>query len=78
LFEIKGEGYAKLTNDLPDIMMNNFVDQATRQLQAGGGRAVLWVFAEGQAALFARELFNKTPGLERITVAYIPWIKSGR
>lgn len=78
LFEIKGEGIAKLTNDLSNIMADKFVGQATKQLAASGGRPVVWIFAEEEAALFARELFDDTPGLKGITVAYVPWIRSGR
>jgi NADPH-dependent ferric siderophore reductase len=59
-------------------MMDNFRRQATRQVAASGGRPVVWIFAEQEAALFARELFDKTKGLEGITVGYIPWIRSGR
>ncbi len=77
LFEIKGEGLAKLANDLPDVMAGKFIYQATRQLAASGGRPVVWIFAEQEAALFARELFDDE-GLARITVGYIPWIRSGR
>ena len=78
LFEIKGEGLAKLTEDLPDAMAWKFTNQATRQIDASGGRPVVWIFAEKEAALFARELFDDTPGLKGITVAYVPWIRSGR
>jgi NADPH-dependent ferric siderophore reductase len=67
-FEIKGEGLAKLTNDLAGMMAYNFIEQATRQVAASAGRPVVWIFAEEQAALFARELFDDTLGLERITV----------
>lgn len=77
LFEIKGEGLAKLTNDLPNVMTTDFVGQATRQLAASEGRPVVWVFAEEKAALFAREVFDSN-GLQRITVAYVPWTRSGR
>lgn len=75
LFEIKGEGQAKLTNDLPGAMAWRFIDQATRQLAASGGRPVVWIFAEEKAALFARKLFDETKGLKGITVAYVPWIR---
>jgi hypothetical protein len=75
LFEIKGEGIAKLTNDLPGVMARRFINQATRQLAASGGRPVVWIFAEQEAALFARELFDATKGLEGITVGYIPWTR---
>jgi hypothetical protein len=78
LFEIKGEGYAKLINDLPWKMADGFINQGSRQLQASGGRPVVWIFAEKEAALFARGLFDKTKGLEGITVGYIPWERSGR
>jgi hypothetical protein len=78
LFEIKGEGVANLTNDIPDAMASKFVNQASRQLAASGGRPVAWIFAEEEAALFARELFDDTPSLGRITVIYVPWIKSRR
>lgn len=77
LFEIKGEGLAKLTNELPVIMADKFLDQATRQMEASGGRPVVWIFAEEKAALFARKLFDDE-GLGRITVAHVPWIRSGR
>ncbi len=41
-------------------------------MAASGGRAIVWIFAEEGAALFARKLFDETPGLESITVAYVP------
>ena len=78
LFEIKGEGIAKLTNDIPSVMAYKFIDQATRQMAAGDGRSLVWIFAEQDAALFARKLCDNTAGLKCITVAYIPWTKSGR
>ncbi len=78
LFEIKGEVYAKLTKGLPNVMLDDFKDQATRRVAASGGRPVVWIFAEKEAALIARKLFDETKGLEGITVGYIPWIRSGR
>jgi hypothetical protein len=78
LFEIKGEGLAKLTNDLPGALAVKFIGQATRQLAASGGRPVIWIFAEWDAALFTRRLFDLTPGLGRITVGYVPWTRSNR
>jgi NADPH-dependent ferric siderophore reductase len=74
MFEIKGGGIAKLTRDLPEAMAADFIDQATRQVEASGGRPVVWIFAEERAALFAREVFDHTKGLEGITVGYVPWI----
>ncbi len=78
LFEIKGKRIAILANDLPAVMTADFVGQATRQVAASGGRPIVWIFAEEDAARFARKLFNETPGLEGITVVYIPWTRSGR
>lgn len=77
LFEIKGEGIAKLTKDLPSVMASRFIDQATRQLAASGGRPIIWIFAEEEAAVFARKRFDRT-GLQGITVGYVPWIRSGQ
>jgi hypothetical protein len=45
---------------------------------ASGGRPIVWIFAEEEAALFARKLFDDTKSLEGITGAYVPWIRSGR
>jgi hypothetical protein len=77
LFDFKGLSYARLTNDLPNVMADKFIDQATRQLAASSGRTLVWIFAEQEAALFARKLFNSKSGLDRITIGYIPWIGSG-
>ena len=77
LFEIKGEGITNLIVDLPNVMEARFIRQATQQIAASGGRSVVWIFAEEQAALFARKLFDDTPGLSGITVGYVPWAKRG-
>jgi hypothetical protein len=51
--------------------------QSESQLAASGGRPVIWVFAEAEAAQRARDLFNaKNHGREMITVLYIPWVRS--
>ena len=78
LFDFKGVGYAKLTNDLPAVMEEDFIEQAGRQLAASGGRPVVWIFAEEEAALFVRKLFNSKVGFESITIGYIPWTRSGQ
>lgn len=78
MFEFKGERYAKLTNDLPGVVEDDFIEQAARQLAASDGRPIVWIFAEEEVALFARKLFDSAPGLERITIGYVPWIRSGR
>jgi hypothetical protein len=78
LFEIKGESYANLSRYLPGEIADKFIDQGTREMAASSGRPVVWIFAEEKAAQFARNLFDKTPGLEGITVAYVRWARSGR
>jgi NADPH-dependent ferric siderophore reductase len=48
--------------------------QSLRQVQASGGRPVVWIVAEEQAAVFIRALFDEMDvGRERITVAHVPW-----
>ena len=38
----------------------------------------MWIFAEEEAARFARELFDDADkGREYITVGYVPWTKRG-
>jgi hypothetical protein len=76
LFEIKGEQYAKLIN-IPQIVQSiteDFFEQSGRQIAAGGGRPIVWIFAEAEAALFARQLFDGADaGRQYITVGYVPW-----
>jgi hypothetical protein len=78
LFEFKGEQYAWLLT-IPSIktgITERFLAQSDDQLAASGGRPIVWIFAEEEAALFARNLFNRTDqGRERITVGYIPWTR---
>lgn len=78
MFEIKGEGHAQLTSDLPAAMAYKYVKQATSQVAASGGRPIVWIFAEEEAAIFARDVFDDTNDLKRITVGYVPWTRSGR
>ena len=76
MFDFKGEQYAWLLSvpRIEDRIVQGFLDQSTRQLEASGGRSVVWVFAEEEAALFARKLFDRTDeGREYITVGYVPW-----
>lgn len=78
--EYKGQNYAKqmaarnryygeqFEKDLADA----WLDQATRQIEASGGRPVKWYFAEQPALDFARDLFAKHPILRRIKLIYAP------
>lgn len=78
LFEIKAEQYAKLL-EVPQIeesIADDFLEQSGRQIAASGGRPIVWIFAEEEAALFVRRLFDRTDaGREYITVGYVPWTR---
>jgi hypothetical protein len=76
LFEIKGERYAELLKSSPikRSITADFLRQSGQQIAASGGRPIVWIFAETEAAQFARELFDNTDqGREYITVGYVPW-----
>jgi hypothetical protein len=80
MFEIKGENNAKMLNSGYEIIEENstkkLLQQSASQLEASGGRAIVYVFAEEEAALKARKLFNDADeGREKIIVVHIPWEK---
>jgi NADPH-dependent ferric siderophore reductase len=51
-----------------------FLEQSGRQIAASGGRPLVWIFAEWEAALFARKLFDTAKeGRESIHVVHMPW-----
>jgi hypothetical protein len=76
MFEIKGETYTKLLTE--SFSKNNIKDdilsQSACQLEASGGRPIVWVFAEKEAAQIVQRLFDTVgKGREFITVVHIPW-----
>jgi hypothetical protein len=78
MFEIKGENNAKMLNSRYEIIERNSTDKLLKrsasQLEASGGRAIVYVFAEEEAALKAQKLFDRTDeGREKIIILYIPW-----
>jgi hypothetical protein len=78
MFEIKGENNAKMLNSGYEVIETNstgkILKQSASQLEASGGRALVYVFAEEQAALKAQKLFDATDeGREKITIVHIPW-----
>jgi hypothetical protein len=78
LFEIKGERYAELLKSPPirRSITDEFLSQSGRQIAASEGRPIVWIFAEKEAAQFARALFDKADeGREHITVGYVPWTR---
>jgi hypothetical protein len=78
MFEIKGEEYAAILM-FPEgrkTVGDRFLDQSGRQIAASDGRPLVWIFAEEEAALFARELFDTAKGgRQSIHVVYLPWTK---
>ena len=81
--DAKGPRYAVLsTYDQPmqSIVMEWWAE-AGRQIAASDGRPVRWYFAELDAALFARELFDgddEDGGRARIQVVFLPWSRRDR
>src|SRR5205823_6295664 len=59
--EIKGFTFAeRLTSGYDKIKKNaedQIMKQAARQVQASGGRPIIWIFAEEEAAQIVRKLF---------------------
>ncbi|MGH6823061.1 MAG: hypothetical protein ACREC4_06140, partial [Methylocella sp.] len=76
MIEAKGPGLADvLENDSFVVAQGaraKLVDQATRQVQASGGRAIEWYFAEEAAADRARKIFDKDSELRRIFSFTVP------
>jgi hypothetical protein len=80
VFEIKGENNAKMLSSRYDPIRENAVDkilkQSADQIEASGGRAMVWVFAEEEAAEEARRLIDTVgEGRQYIIVVHIPWVK---
>ncbi len=67
MVEYKGLGYAGLINSLgPDrvaALAARWIRQAGRQVDAGEGRGIVWVFAEQRARDFAQTAFSTDPKL---------------
>ena len=81
MFEIKGETNAKLLTsrygDLKTSTTDKILNQSARQIAASGGRPIVWVFAEKEAAQVVRDLFDKVgQGRQFITVVHIPWTRT--
>jgi hypothetical protein len=75
MIDAKGPRYGYLIRyDAPrDSIERQFLEQASRQLDAAGGRPIEWHFASRAAADFTRTLFADND--IRITVVYTPWLR---
>jgi hypothetical protein len=78
MIEYKGTGYADMLGDkgslfqLKDSITREWLDEATRQIEASQGRPVRWYFAELGALNYARQLFSARNILKRIELVYAP------
>ena len=55
-----------------DKVRDDWIDQASRQVAASGGREIEWYFHEQAAADAAQDLFRQVPDLRRIKIYYLP------
>ena len=54
------------------ILKDDWIDQATRQVAASGGRRIEWYFHEQAAADHAREVFDEFEELKKIKIIFAP------
>lgn len=75
LIEIKGPRYAYLLrySKPNESITREFLDKAENQVEASGGRPIVWIFAEPEAAEYARRLFASRPELKRIIIIDKKW-----
>jgi hypothetical protein len=74
MIEAKGPAYGSMlrAQHFKDKFTDEWADQASRQIAASGGRPLEWYFADREAAVFARELFDSKKNLQRIQVFHVP------
>jgi hypothetical protein len=78
MVEAKGPGYATLLQNIWTAfsVIDEWVGESGRQLDASHGRPIRWYFAEPEAAAFAASLFRATrQGREKIEIVVLPWLK---
>jgi len=78
MVEVKGETYTHLlSTPFASKVENEMLDQSARQIQASGGRPIVWVFSEEEAAQKMRKVFDAAgEGRQKIIIVYIPWARS--
>ena len=75
MIEAKGPGYADALQKpfMVERLTDDWIEQATRQVQASEGRPLEWYFAEEKAAAEAEQIFANDKILEdKIKIIYIP------
>lgn len=74
MFEVKGHYDSVRQKDfISDNIDGDWVKQATRQVEASGGRDIEWYFHEQAAADAASDLFKKVDELKRIKIFVMPY-----
>ena len=77
LFEFKGYYGGLLAFDSNARV--SFLNQSLRQIEASGGRPVVWIFADREDAVRTQKLFeNAGGGRQYITIVYVPWTARGQ
>ncbi len=75
MIEAKGPGYADALQKpfMVERLTDDWIEQATRQVQASEGRPLEWYFAEEKAVAEAERIFANDKILEdKIKIIYIP------
>jgi hypothetical protein len=78
MVEAKGPGYTDLLQNpwTAASVIDEWVGESGRQLDASHGRPIRWYFAEPEAAAFAASLFRAArQGREKIEIVVLPWLK---
>jgi hypothetical protein len=78
MVEAKGPGYASLLQNMwtAASVIDEWVGESGRQVDASHGRPIRWYFAEPEAAAFAASLFRAArQGREKIEIVVLPWLK---
>jgi hypothetical protein len=77
LFEFKGYYGGLLAFD--SNARESFLSQSLRQIEASGGRPVVWIFADREDAVRTQKLFEDAgEGRQYITIVHVPWTTRGQ
>jgi hypothetical protein len=77
LFEFKGYYGGLLAFN--SNARESFLSQSLRQIEASGGRPVVWMFADREDAVRTQKLFeNAGGGRQYITIVHVPWTTRGQ
>jgi hypothetical protein len=74
MIEAKGPGYGSMLRAeyFRVKFTKEWIKQASREVDASGGRPLEWYFTDREAAEFARKLFDSDKNLQRIQVFHVP------